>query len=81
MADRLRTKRHDQAGRSWYVDETYLKVQGKWCYKGVAVFHSALTQEKCNTNAASKKAFAGVSALVHFSLTPLIELVCTHRSI
>jgi hypothetical protein len=50
-------------------------------YQGVAVFHSALTQEKCNNNAASKKAFAGVSALVHFSLTPLIELACMHRSI
>jgi putative transposase len=23
---------HGQAGRSWYVDETYVKVHGKWCY-------------------------------------------------
>ncbi|MEO6457056.1 MAG: DDE-type integrase/transposase/recombinase, partial [Chloroflexia bacterium] len=28
----LRSKRHGKAGRSWYVDETYLKVSGKWCY-------------------------------------------------
>src|SRR3954449_1957833 len=21
-----------KAGRSWYVDETYIKVQGRWCY-------------------------------------------------
>jgi transposase-like protein len=21
-----------KAGRRWYVDETYLKVKGKWCY-------------------------------------------------
>ena len=27
-----RAKRRGQAGRSWYVDETYLKVAGTWCY-------------------------------------------------
>ncbi|GHO71709.1 hypothetical protein KSC_106010 [Ktedonobacter sp. SOSP1-52] len=32
MAEQLRAKRRGQAGRSWYVDETYLKVHGKWCY-------------------------------------------------
>lgn len=32
MADQLRTKRRGQAGKSWYVDETYIKVHGKWCY-------------------------------------------------
>jgi hypothetical protein len=26
LADQLRTKRCDRAGRSWYVDETYIKV-------------------------------------------------------
>ena len=28
----LRTKRRGQAGQSWYVDETYVKVRGRWCY-------------------------------------------------
>jgi putative transposase len=32
IADQLRNKRYGQAGRSWYVDETYVKVHGKWCY-------------------------------------------------
>ncbi|GHO90149.1 hypothetical protein KSF_001970 [Reticulibacter mediterranei] len=32
LTERLRTKRRGQAGRSWYVDETYVKVKGKWCY-------------------------------------------------
>jgi putative transposase len=32
IAEQLRTKRCGQAGTSWYVDETYLKVHGKWCY-------------------------------------------------
>jgi putative transposase len=32
ITDQLRIKRQEQAGKSWYVDETYLKVCGKWCY-------------------------------------------------
>src|SRR5947199_2017670 len=32
ITEQLRTKRRGQAGRSWYVDETYLKVDGRWCY-------------------------------------------------
>jgi len=32
LADDLRRRRHGRVGRSWYVDETYLKVHGRWCY-------------------------------------------------
>ncbi len=32
LTARLRAKRRGQTGRSWYVDETYIKVQGAWCY-------------------------------------------------
>jgi putative transposase len=32
LADQLRSKRHGCAGSVWHVDETYVKVQGKWCY-------------------------------------------------
>ncbi len=32
IADQLRTKRKGQVGRSWYIDETYVKVNGTWCY-------------------------------------------------
>ena len=32
LADKLRTKRKGQGGRSWYVDETSVKVNGRWCY-------------------------------------------------
>lgn len=32
IAEQLRVRRRGQAGRSWYVDETYVKVHGKWCY-------------------------------------------------
>jgi transposase-like protein len=32
LAENLRRRRRGKAGRSWYVDETYIKVHGKWCY-------------------------------------------------
>lgn len=32
LADQLRAKRKGQAAISWYVDETYVKVNGTWCY-------------------------------------------------
>ena len=32
LAEELRRKRRGRVGRSWYVDETYLKVDGRWCY-------------------------------------------------
>ena len=31
LSERLRAKRHGQAGASWYVAETYVKVHGAWC--------------------------------------------------
>ena len=35
MGEALRKRRHGtgrSSGQSWYVDETYLKVHGRWCY-------------------------------------------------
>src|SRR5215210_6926839 len=32
ITEQLRTRRKGKAGRSWHVDETYLKVGGKWSY-------------------------------------------------
>ena len=32
LTERLRARRRGKAGRSWYVDETYIKVHGRWCY-------------------------------------------------
>jgi putative transposase len=31
LAEHLRARRRGQAGRSWYVDETYVNVKGTWC--------------------------------------------------
>ena len=32
IRDFLRFRRRGCGGESWYVDETYIKVKGKWCY-------------------------------------------------
>ena len=32
VSERLRAKRRGNAGPSWYLDETYVKVSGRWCY-------------------------------------------------
>ena len=32
LTEQLRAKRRGRAGVSWYLDETYLKVAGRWCY-------------------------------------------------
>jgi putative transposase len=32
LAENLRLRRRGHIGRSWYVDETYLKVAGRWYY-------------------------------------------------
>ena len=32
MTEELRKRRCGNRGRKWHVDETYLKVKGKWCY-------------------------------------------------
>ena len=32
LSGALRKRRYGMVGTSWYVDETYVKVQGRWCY-------------------------------------------------
>jgi len=32
LAEDLRRRSRSKAGRSWYVDETYIKVEGRWRY-------------------------------------------------
>ena len=32
LAEHIRRKRQGKPGRRWYVDETYLKIKGKWSY-------------------------------------------------
>src|SRR5919109_3890620 len=32
LSEALRKRRYSQVGNSWYVDETYIRVQGQWQY-------------------------------------------------
>ena len=32
LIDDLRRRRLGRSGKSWYIDETYIKVNGRWCY-------------------------------------------------
>jgi len=32
ITERLRAKRRGKAGKKWHADETYVKVDGRWCY-------------------------------------------------
>jgi transposase-like protein len=47
IIDRLRTRRRGQAGSSWYVDETYIKVHGKWCYLYRAIDRDGNLVDSC----------------------------------
>ena len=40
ITQHLRRQRRGTLGKSWYVDETYIKVKGKWCYLYRAVDRS-----------------------------------------
>jgi transposase-like protein len=40
LAESLRRRRCGKAGRSWYVDKTYIKVHGHWRYLYCAIDRS-----------------------------------------
>src|SRR5438477_10761083 len=54
IADQLRAKRRGQAGRSWYVDETYVNVKGKWCDLYRAIDRDCKCQEESEPSATAK---------------------------
>ena len=82
IADQLRTKRHGQAGKSWYVDETYIKVHGKWCYLYRALDHDgnlvdSRLSEKRDMDAAKQFFNQAMAAVGH---PPEIVTTDGHRS-
>jgi hypothetical protein len=59
ITEQLRAKRRGQAGKAWYIDETYLKVHGKRCYLYRAIdkdgnFVDSMLSEKRNMEAAQR---------------------------
>jgi putative transposase len=82
LADQLRTRRHGQADTSWYVDETYLKVHGKWCYLYRAIDHNgnlvdSMLSEKRNMEAAQQFFRRAIAVVGH---TPTSVTTDGHRS-
>jgi putative transposase len=50
LAHELRQRRHGKAGaggRSWFVDETYLRVRGRWCYLYRAIHAQRAPRHGC----------------------------------
>jgi putative transposase len=45
LAENLRRRRRGKAGRSWYVDETYIKVHGQWRSTGCGFFRRSDSAE------------------------------------
>jgi putative transposase len=68
ITEQLRSRRKGKAGRSWYTDETYIKVGGKWCYlyraidKDGNLVDSMLSETR--DMAAAKKFFAQAKEVV-----------------
>jgi putative transposase len=52
ITEQLRCRRKGKAGRSSYIDETYVKANGKWCYLYCAIdrdgnlVHSMLSETR-----------------------------------
>ncbi|GHO90135.1 hypothetical protein KSF_001830 [Reticulibacter mediterranei] len=70
LTDQLCTKRRGQARRSWYVDETYINVHGKWCYLYRAIDHEgnlgdSMLSEKRNMEAAQRFFKQAVAVVDH----------------
>ena len=62
LADQLRVRRRGQAGRSWYVDETYVTVKGKLrsLYRAIdrdGNLVDSMLSEKRNREAANQPTF------------------------
>jgi putative transposase len=80
LIDNLRRRRKGRIGNSWYVDETYIKVNGRWCYLYRAIDRSgALVDVKLSEKrdmAAAKAFFRSAKAVT--GVTPARVTTVTH---
>jgi len=75
LIEHLRSKRHGRPGAKWHADETYLKVDGRWCslYRAIARAGNlveALLREK-RAMAAARRFFARALATVGHAPAPV----------
>src|ERR1700709_457758 len=81
LAENLRRRRRGKAGRSWYVDETYIEVHGHWRYLYRAVDRSGALVDVMfsqHRDLAAAKAFF-VSAKMVTGVSP--DRVTTERQL
>ena len=72
LAENLRHRRRGKAGRSWYTDETYIKVNGQWRYLYRAIDRSGALVDVMfseHRDMAAAKAFFA-SAKIVTGITP-----------
>ena len=63
MAEELLRRRRGKAGRSWYTDETCLKVAGRWCYVYRAIDSSGALVDVLSSERRDMAAAKGVLSL------------------
>src|SRR5690349_3591465 len=84
LAEHIRRKRKGKAGRRWYVDETYLKVKGKWCYLYARLTTKAIWSIRCSAQPGislpPSASFAALSpsSPVHRSRSPPMGMIPIH---
>ncbi len=65
IAEQLRQRRQDVVGESWYVDETYVKVAGRWCYLYRAIDRNG---HLVDVRLSETRDLAGAKAFFHSAL-------------
>jgi putative transposase len=82
LTDHLRRRRRGKVGRSWYVDETYLKVRGRWVYLYRAIDRSGALVDvmlsETRDLAAAKAFFRSAKAVT--AITPARVTTDGHNS-
>lgn len=84
ITEQLRAKRYGKAGKSWYVDETSIKVHGKGCYLYRAIdadgnLVDSRLSEKRDMDAA-KQFFQQAMAVIGSSAVCFYEAILAHCS-
>ena len=68
LTEQLRTKRKGKIGQVWHIDETYIRVKGKWCYlyRGIDADGNLVDVRLSETrDMAGTKAFFAQAAQLH----------------
>lgn len=85
IADQLRRKRRSQIATSCYVNETYIKVHGKWCYVYRAIDRDgnlvdSMVSEKRNMDAAKRFFLQAVATIGQAPLLVMPRPPCLSNS-